>query len=426
MNESIAEPKIRVPLFDLLSCISETLDLISPSITNHHAQVTYIAHALATELQLPVETRQAVLIAASLHDIGSFSLKERIDILNFETHNPHTHARIGHALLSEFEPFRQAAEIVRHHHVHAHVDFAKTFPSETLHPQASLLHLADRIAVLVHPGEPVLGQVAGIVERIEKQRNVMFVPEQVDAFRALAGRDYFWFDTVSPSPSTILRRRTRLPILDLDLTGLHRLANLFRRIIDFRSRFTATHSSGVAHVAATLGHLYGMSESECQQLKIAGFLHDLGKVGIPSEILEKPGKLDVAEYSIMRGHVYHTYRILENLIDLETIRLWGALHQEYLDGKGYPFGLTARELSMGSRIVCVADVFTALMEDRPYRKGMTTAEALDIIDKMAATNKLDTSLVDLLKTNFDRLNQVRTTAQQTAFQEYDAFFAALK
>ena len=425
MNENAVESTTRISLFDLIACISETLDLVSPVIANHHAQVAYIAHALATELRLSTEARQTLFIAAALHDIGSFSIKERINILNFETNNPHTHARIGYGMLREFDPFQQAAEIVRHHHVHIDSDLTKDFPGETIHPLAYLLHLADRIAVLVRPSKPILGQAAKIVDRIEKQRGKMFVPEQVDAFRALAKRDYFWFDVVSHSPSNILRRRTRLPILELDQNGLSRLANLFRRIIDFRSRFTATHSSGVAHVAAALGKLCGMGDQDCQRLQIAGYLHDLGKVGIPSEILEKPGKLDENEYSVMRAHVYYTYRILENLGDLETIRLWGALHQEYLDGQGYPFGLTANELSQGSRIVGVADVFTALMEDRPYRKGMTQAESLIILENMATANKLDAAIIALMKTNFDAMNQVRANAQQAATHEYDTFFATL-
>lgn len=420
-----APPEARIPLFDLITCISETVDLANPALTNHHMQVAYTAHALATELGLPEPARNAVFLAGALHDLGSFSLAERLEILDFEIDGPHTHARIGYHLLREFEPFTAIAGLVRHHHVRYDKGGEADFPGEKVSQLSHLLHLADRAAVLIRRDEPILWQSAEVQRRLTEQRGAMFPSHLVDAFCSLASHDYFWFDMVSHSPAEIMRRRVKPGVLPLDMKGLQSLANLFRRIIDFRSRFTATHSSGVAIVAETLGRFHGFSQHDCGLLRIAGHLHDLGKVGIPNEILEKPDRLDNHEYGMMRGHVYHTYRVLEVLGDLDTVRMWGALHQEHLDGQGYPFGMKDSELSMGSRIVAVADVFTAVTEDRPYRKGMSPGDAMGVLQRMADAGKLDAGLVGLLRDHFAELNEAREQEQQTAAHEYQAFFASI-
>ena len=151
---------------------------------------------------------------------------------------------------------------------------------------------------------------------------------------------------------------------------------------------------------------------------IAGYLHDLGKLAVPPEILEKPGKLNEQEFNVIRSHVFYSYRLMGNMEDLETINTWSSLHHERLDGKGYPFHFRKEELSLGSRIMAVSDVFTALTEDRPYREGMPGKKALRILQDMAAQSALDASLVDLLGNHRDRLNRARQEAQQASREDY--------
>ncbi len=112
---------------------------------------------------------------------------------------------------------------------------------------------------------------------------------------------------------------------------------------------------------------------------------------------------------------------MENIKDLATINSWAALHHERLDGRGYPFGLTGGELSLGCRIMAVADVFTAITEDRPYRKGMTSQKALKVMDNMVNSLALDGDVVSVLKYNYDYLNFIRTAAQRKAASEYKQF-----
>jgi HD-GYP domain-containing protein (c-di-GMP phosphodiesterase class II) len=120
----------------------------------------------------------------------------------------------------------------------------------------------------------------------------------------------------------------------------------------------------------------------------------------------------------MKSHVFHTFKILKELSVHGEVLEWASYHHETLDGKGYPFKLSAKELSLGSRIMAVADVFTALMEDRPYKKGMKPREALSIIEEMTKNKKLDARVFAVLKANFKTIEGHRRVAQERAVRLY--------
>ena len=418
----IKEPQI--PLLDLVVCLSEAMDLISSDVVNHHKRVAYIALGIAAEMSLSKEEQNNLLLAGLVHDSGALSLKEKLDDLRFEfefeTGDAYKHAYLGYLLLKRFEPLSDVAHLVRYHH--AFWDWGSDAETEGDVPTGShILHLADRVDILVNRQKEVLGQVKGICDKVEKHSGTLFAPDLVRVFRNLASKEYFWLDAISPSISSILARRSGMPTTELDLEGLLGLARLFCQIIDFRSRFTATHSSGVSSSAEALSRFAGFSERECQMMRIAGYLHDLGKLAVPGEILEKPAKLTENEFNIIRSHTFHTYRILETISDLDIINTWASFHHERLDGSGYPFHIKGQDLSLGSRIMAVADVFTAITEARPYRKEMPSDKALQLLQEMADNSRLDSNVVSTLKLHFDDINSVRIAAQAASVEEYRQF-----
>lgn len=127
----------------------------------------------------------------------------------------------------------------------------------------------------------------------------------------------------------------------------------------------------------------------------------------------------------MRSHVYYIYETLSQFDALQEVNSWGALHQERLNGTGYPFGFHEDDLPLGARIMAVADVFIALTEDRPYRMGMDRKDTLEILNSMTARGDLDQSLVTMLYRNFYEMNSVRKAAQQAATREYDSFHSVI-
>jgi HD-GYP domain-containing protein (c-di-GMP phosphodiesterase class II) len=147
-------------------------------------------------------------------------------------------------------------------------------------------------------------------------------------------------------------------------------------------------------------------------------MHDLGKLAVPAEILDKPARLNRGEYDVVRHHTFYTYRILEPIAPLRTINAWAAFHHERLDGSGYPFHLKEKDLPLGSQIMAVADVFTALAEDRPYRAGMKRSAALKILDGMSADAALNGEIVAMVRKHYDELDAVRVQAQADARMKY--------
>jgi HD-GYP domain-containing protein (c-di-GMP phosphodiesterase class II) len=202
-------------------------------------------------------------------------------------------------------------------------------------------------------------------------------------------------------------------------------SRLICRLIDFKSEFTAAHSSGVAAVAVELSKVTGFSRYERRLIEIAAYLHDVGKLAIPSEILEKQDELTENEWFIMRSHVYYTYQMLEPFDMLRPLSEWASFHQERLNGTGYPFGLKAADLPLGARIMAVADVFTALTEDRPYRKGMDIKSTMEVLQSMVDDGELDNNLVDMVFRHSEALNKIRGSAQQEAINEYNTFQTVL-
>jgi HD-GYP domain-containing protein (c-di-GMP phosphodiesterase class II) len=176
----------------------------------------------------------------------------------------------------------------------------------------------------------------------------------------------------------------------------------------------------VAAVSARLSQLLGFTESECRLMLIAGHLHDLGKLAVPSEIIEKPSGLQENELNVMRHHTYYTYRILETIPRFQVINKWASFHHERLDGSGYPFHLTARNIPRGSQIMAVADVFTAITEDRPYRRGMTRESAAKVLDRMARDSALSREIVAALNEHYEEVNTTRIQAQASASADYES------
>jgi HD-GYP domain-containing protein (c-di-GMP phosphodiesterase class II) len=138
-------------------------------------------------------------------------------------------------------------------------------------------------------------------------------------------------------------------------------------------------------------------------MEVAGNLHDIGKLAIPNSILEKPGKLTKEEMAVMKSHTYFTYSIINTIGGLQEIAEWAAYHHEKLDNSGYPFRCKEADLSTGARIMMVADIFTALAEDRPYRKGMDKDGVVRVLKEFSDRKQLDSRIVNLLIENYNEI-----------------------
>jgi response regulator RpfG family c-di-GMP phosphodiesterase len=361
-----------------------------------------------------------LLLAAALHDSGAFSLRERLDIMQYEIQHPGDHAEAGFRLLKAFPHFEKAAEIVRFHHLPWEYRRGQQWRGLEVPTGSHLLHLADRVSVLPVDQSDAAGRGDAVSRLLESGSGSIFKPEYVEAFETAAARPGFWREAAATGDED-LRKDPAFDDVLLSESDFRALAHLFWQIVDFRSPFTATHTSGVTAVAGFLAPLAGVTGAAGRMVAIAAGLHDLGKLAVPSETLEKERALSQEEVAALRSHPLHGWRVLNKIAGLEDVNKWANYHHERLDGQGYPFGLTAAQIPLESRIVAVADIFTALTEERPYRRGMSGREASGILGAMAEEGALDHDVVALMSHNRGEAAMIRRLAQEGASGRYLAF-----
>jgi HD-GYP domain-containing protein (c-di-GMP phosphodiesterase class II) len=174
-------------------------------------------------------------------------------------------------------------------------------------------------------------------------------------------------------------RRQQLQVEDLQnqLRELHSgFVCCLNQLLDLRDLNTGLHSTRLAEWGLLVARNLGVSERDMYELEMGALLHDIGKVGVPDHILNKPGKLTPEEYEVVKRHPEFGWTVIRKLRGLEQSSLYVLHHHENFDGTGYPAKLKGHETPIGARIVSVIDAFDAMVSARPYRKGMPIAEAL--------------------------------------------------
>ncbi len=401
----------------LISALAISMNLINPDMQHHHEQTAYMAFQIGSEMGLKGKELNLVVYSALLHDIGAVVSSRPETIEEIEAH-AHEIAAVGAHMLRDLEGFEKIAHIIELNQ-NSYCDNLRILGAmscgEACMDIAQAIHLADVITTLIKYDVPILSQVKRIKEIVESCRGTEFSSKVLDAFERCSQKEYLWMD-VALNPSFLLIFTGNIREVSLDETV--RLTRLMSRIIDYRSSFTAMHSAGVAASATKLAELVGMGEDECKMMTIAGYLHDVGKLRVPNSILDKPGRLTEEEFNIIKEHPYYTRWILMSVNGFEKIADWAGFHHEKLNGKGYPFHLGAEDLDTGSRIMAVADIFSAITEVRPYRDGMDHDTAMKVMWSNVENGTLDGDLVKLLEDNYLVVDEAREKESREAGARY--------
>ncbi len=150
----------------------------------------------------------------------------------------------------------------------------------------------------------------------------------------------------------------------------------FNQLLDLKDLNTGVHSTRLAEWAMHVAMELGFDQATLSDLEVAALLHDIGKIGIPDSILNKPARLTDEEYNVMKKHPEYGWAVLRHVPGMERASLMILHHHESFDGKGYPARLAGEEIPIGSRIVSVIDSFDAMVSNRPYRTGLPVEEAI--------------------------------------------------
>jgi putative nucleotidyltransferase with HDIG domain len=238
-----------------------------------------------------------------------------------------------------------------------------------------------------------------------KRRGQWFDPGLVDALAAFRHDQHFW-DSLSDPDVSAVEPPDR--VMTADANRIDLVADGFAAVIDAKSPWTHLHSERVAAISTGMAKVLGFDEPAVRELRRAALLHDIGKLSISNRILEKPGPLTELERVRFQEHPLLGERILGRVPGFGSLAAVASAHHERLDGGGYPRGLTANELTMPMRVLAVADVYEALISERPYRPAHTPERALEMIrDDVPLRLDADafealTALLDESNTRFTR------------------------
>lgn len=203
--------------------------------------------------------------------------------------------------------------------------------------------------------------------------------------------------------STALQREIPEHSLELSFEEIHNITNVLSKIIDSKSSYTQRHSQGLSEKAAIMSDFYGLEQEEKMKLIIAADLHDIGKLTVPNDILDKPDKLSDEEFCIIKKHTYYTRLALQEIKGFEEITEWASNHHEKLNGKGYPFSKMAEDIDFNSRLMACLDIYQALTEERPYRKELSHEKAMEILSDMMRAGFIDTKITNDIELAFSKL-----------------------
>ncbi len=167
-------------------------------------------------------------------------------------------------------------------------------------------------------------------------------------------------------------------------------------VIEAKDKYTEGHTRRVGAISKLLGARLDLEEEKLEHLEMAGIIHDIGKVGVPESILNKPGRLTVEEYDVIKKHSEIGESIIKPLNSLQECLTPVRSHHEKLNGSGYPDGLIGDDISIETRILCVADIFDALYSERPYREKLPMDQVQEIMRKDVLNGSLDEKVVDEL------------------------------
>lgn len=368
-------------------------DRVKGDYISHAKGTAFIALKISNEMNLQLSLKKDVYISSYLHDLGLAKVafreanEEKI-LMN--------HCEDGSKLIRGIPHIKHLEDYIKYHHENVN----GTGPFGKVGKDIPLISQIIRASDLIETHNHLIDkrEHKELFKLLASNLENFISDEVIKAVNSITSNEEFW-DVLNNENARDLWLEQNKPLINdvLNDDEFQEVAEVYAEIIDSRSSFTARHSRGIAEMAYCIGRYKGYEETKCIKLKIAGLLHDIGKLAVPKEFINKNGKLTEDEFTIVKSHVDYTYSVLKPLTSISDVTEWAISHHEKLDGSGYSRKLLAEQLGEEQRLLAVCDIYQALTEDRPYRKGMEKSKALDIIGEMVKDKKICTSAYEDLK-----------------------------
>lgn len=370
----------------LIEGLSYALDAAEKSYFSHSKHVAYISYMVGKELGVDNELLEDIYYAALLHDIGAANAYVIKD-----------HCIFGRDMLLKLPIKKSLSEYVYYHHERYDGSGPFELKSDSIPLVSQIIAFADLFDKnFAETKINNLDNFKNIIMWLENNK-IVFNPIIYDPFLKLIEKEHFLLDYFNHEFSNVLKKRVDIIGKKLSYEEVMPFAQIFSEIIDRRSPFTYRHSIGISTLVNRVVSKLGYNSEIQDKMTISALLHDVGKLVISNDIIDKSGKLDDEERFQINKHTYYTRWILEQIDGFEEIVEYASNHHEKLNGKGYPQQLKAEDIGELDHIMTICDIYQALTEDRPYRKTMQIEKVWSIIDNMVQKNELDGNLVAKMK-----------------------------
>lgn len=386
---------MKLDLTGLIYALSYALDAVEAQMVGiakgHAKRVAYLVMKMGKRAGFTPQRLQTVSILAAMHD-NALTQYIQAENSNEQMTNLGIHCSLGEANILKLPLQSPIQNAVLNHHERCDGKGPFHKMSEEISLEARLIHLADTIDPWLTHHQPISQAYEELKCYLKQEENKSFSKEEIDLF--LLAFPLVQLQKLEGADMRAKLYEESSPIIrDFSLQEIKCVMDLFAQIVDYKSEFTSNHSKGISALAYQMGRYYGFDEEMCIKLLMAGALHDIGKMVIINDILEKPGKLLEEEYVTMKNHAYYTRVILSDIAGLEDVCEWASNHHEKLNGNGYPKGLKADQLDFNSRLLAVLDVYQALVEPRPYKEGFSKEKTFFILNNMVLNEELDGKIV---------------------------------
>ena len=372
--------------------ISNMLKMQNPKLLDHGSRVGYL---VAKMLEVQGKAQKEILesyILGLLHDVGAYKTEEIDKLVQFETERVYDHSIYGYLIMKVSEVMEDKIDAILHHHT----PWEKLEKMKVENSQlANLIFLADRVEIYLRTQNKYI-----CTEILEKTN--CFSKENIELFRE--ADEKYDFQKRLLDGSYINDTEKYLYQAEFSEEELKKLIRMVAFLIDFRSESTVTHTITMVSAAVVLAELMNLDKQQVDEIYTGAYIHDLGKVAIPLEVLEKPGRLDYDEMEIMKTHIILTGNIIGGHVSDNVYKI-AMRHHEKLDGKGYPYGIKGEDMSLAEKIVAVADIFSALTGKRSYKDSMPKERVVSIMQQMADNHQISGEIVKLLIDNYETVAQ---------------------
>lgn len=383
----------------VITVLKRALNLLDYHIVDHGQRVMYITYKMLKKDNIYSRSDLSkICFLCVLHDIGAFkteqidTLDEYAEALKFDMRNTKEHSVYGYLFLKKFSILSDFATAILYHHVRYDRMMESSCTNKDL---AAKLFLADRIDSISE-----LSKLKIDADFFYEYRDTVFSAHDIDLLIEIEKEEHLQEKLSSGEYQQELELiYSQAVFTEKELYSFLKTLAYF---IDFRSQYTVIHTIATVKFSVEIARRMGLTDDECQKIYYGSLVHDVGKISTPVAVLEKSERLDDIEYRIIKDHVVMSEFILKDCVDDDILQI-AIRHHEKLDGSGYHKGLSGKDLTLPQRIVCVADILSALYGKRSYKDSYPAEKIQAILRDMVQRRQLSEEVVSLVLKDYDSI-----------------------